>query len=49
MRPEAFGNVADQPFRPHRMQTGIIARHDKPEYGAAYRARAAVEKAKAGR
>lgn len=40
MRPEAFGNAADQPFRPHRLRTGVFAKKDAPEYGAAYRARA---------
>lgn len=49
MRPEAFGNTTDQPFRPNRLSTGVIARLDRPEYGATYRARAAVEKSKAGR
>ena len=42
MRPEAFGNVADQPFRPNRLTTGVLAQHDLPEYGATYRARVAL-------
>ncbi|MBI4694295.1 MAG: 2-oxoacid:ferredoxin oxidoreductase subunit beta [Gammaproteobacteria bacterium] len=42
MRPEAFGNVADQPFRPNRLTTGILSQHDLPEYGETYRARAAL-------
>jgi 2-oxoglutarate ferredoxin oxidoreductase subunit beta len=47
MRPEAFGNVADEPFRPNRMVTGVLALHDRPEYGAVYRERTAAERAKA--
>lgn len=42
MRPEAFGNVAEQPFRPNRLETGILAQHDWPEYGRTYRERAAA-------
>jgi 2-oxoglutarate/2-oxoacid ferredoxin oxidoreductase subunit beta len=41
MRPEAFGNVADRPFRPNPMKTGVLARHDRPEYGRLYRDRTA--------
>ncbi len=37
MRPEAYGNIADQPFRPSPLGTGIFTRDDRPEYGAAYR------------
>lgn len=47
MRPEAFGNVADQPFRPNRMVTGVIARHDRPEYGEVYRKLTAAQRGKA--
>ena len=49
MRPEAFGNTTDQPFRPNRLSTGVLARLDRPEYGRTYRERAAVERQKAGR
>ncbi len=42
MRPEAFGNVAEQPFRPNRLETGILAQHDWPEYGRTYRERTAA-------
>lgn len=49
MRPEAYGNVADEPFRPNRMETGVFARHDWPEYGRTYRERAALAKRKGGR
>ena len=37
MRPEAFGDVADQPFRPNRLATGVLAENDRPEYGETYR------------
>lgn len=46
MRPEAFGNVAEQPFRPNRLETGILAQHDWPEYGRTYRERAALVRGK---
>ena len=49
MRPEAFGNVADEPFRPNRLVTGVLAKQERPEYGATYRERAALERAKKGR
>ncbi len=49
MRPEAFGNAADQPFRPNRLVTGVLAKQERPEYGRTYRARAALERAKKGR
>jgi 2-oxoglutarate ferredoxin oxidoreductase subunit beta len=48
MRPEAFGNVADQPFRPNRLRTGVFAQYDRPEYGRTYRERSAIERAKRG-
>ena len=37
MRPESYGNVVDRPFRPTALKTGVLARSDRPEYGAAYR------------
>ncbi len=49
MRPEAFSAVADQPFRPHRMKTGVLSRRERPEYGQTYREHAARERSKAGR
>ncbi|MGO9681752.1 MAG: thiamine pyrophosphate-dependent enzyme [Beijerinckiaceae bacterium] len=49
MRPEAFGNVADQPFRPNRLQTGVFAKYDRPEYGRTYRERTAIEREERGR
>ena len=49
MRPEAFGDAADQPFRPHRLRTGVFSKKDAPEYGAAYRERAEIARAQAAR
>ena len=41
MRPDAYRNTVDQPFRPNALETGILVRQDRPEYGAAYRAHTA--------
>jgi 2-oxoglutarate ferredoxin oxidoreductase subunit beta len=41
MRPFAYRNTVDVPFRPNHLRTGVIARNDRPEYGAAYRTMAA--------
>jgi 2-oxoglutarate ferredoxin oxidoreductase subunit beta len=38
MKPDTYGNVVDRPFRPNAVQTGVLARNDRPEYGDAYRA-----------
>lgn len=46
MRPEAFGDIADRPFRPNKLETGVITRSERPEYGALYRARAEAAKGK---
>ncbi len=37
MRPEVYRNTVDTPFRPNALDTGILCREDRPEYGAAYR------------
>jgi len=37
MRPDSYGNVVDEPFRPNHMKTGVFAKTDRPEYGATYR------------
>jgi 2-oxoglutarate ferredoxin oxidoreductase subunit beta len=37
MRPDSYGDVVDRPFRPNALRTGVLARTDRPEYGAAYR------------
>ncbi|MCP4935972.1 MAG: 2-oxoacid:ferredoxin oxidoreductase subunit beta [bacterium] len=46
MRPSSYGNVVDEPFRPNTLKTGILARNDRPEYGATYRAHAETIQAK---
>ncbi len=37
MRPDSYGNVVEQPFRPNYQQTGILARNERPEYADTYR------------
>ncbi len=37
IRPESYGNVVAQPFRPGDWKTGILARAERPEYGDSYR------------
>ncbi|MCP5073184.1 MAG: 2-oxoacid:ferredoxin oxidoreductase subunit beta [Rhodobacteraceae bacterium] len=41
MRPFAYRNTVDVPFRPNSMKTGVLTRQDRPEYGSTYRAAAA--------
>ncbi len=39
MRPDLpDGNVVDRPFRPNDLPTGVLARSERPEYGATWRA-----------
>ncbi|MBK1636421.1 2-oxoacid:ferredoxin oxidoreductase subunit beta [Rhodovulum adriaticum] len=42
MRPFAYRNTVDVPFRANHLKTGVIARNERPEYGAAYRAMTAA-------
>ena len=50
MRPEAYRNTVDVPFRPNALKTGILTRAERPEYGRAYRERTAALREKgAGR
>lgn len=38
MRPSEYdNNVVDHPFRPNSMDTGVLVRSNRPEYGASYR------------
>ncbi len=37
MRPDSYGTIVDEPFRPNSLPTGVLARNDRPEYGATYR------------
>jgi len=38
VRPESYGNAVERPFRAGPWRTGVLARNDRAEYGAAYRA-----------
>ncbi len=38
MRPFAYRNTVDVPFRPNALKTGVLTRQERPEYGKAYRA-----------
>ncbi|NQU58039.1 MAG: 2-oxoacid:ferredoxin oxidoreductase subunit beta [Rhodospirillales bacterium] len=38
MRPDSYGNVVDEPFRPNHMKTGVFVETVRPEYGEVYRA-----------
>jgi 2-oxoglutarate ferredoxin oxidoreductase subunit beta len=38
-RSEGYGNAVDQPFRPNALETGILARKERPEYGEVWRSR----------
>ena len=42
MRPEAYADTVERPFRPTEMRLGVLARNDRPEYGRAYRRQAAA-------
>ena len=47
MRPEfSDGNIVDRPFRPNALPTGVLARSERPEYGATWRAFAASQQAR---
>jgi len=46
MRPEVTdSNVVDRPFRPNALPTGVLARNERPEYGATWRTFAASKQA----
>lgn len=36
-RPDYLEDAVDQPFRPHQMKTGVLAKTDRPEYAESYR------------
>ncbi|HSM18854.1 MAG TPA: 2-oxoacid:ferredoxin oxidoreductase subunit beta, partial [Hyphomicrobiales bacterium] len=44
IRPSAYIDTVDTPFRANDLPTGILAQNDRPEYGAAYRQAAAAAK-----
>ncbi len=37
MRPDAYRNTVDVPFKPNALECGILTEKDRPEYGTAYR------------
>ncbi|MCP3969944.1 MAG: 2-oxoacid:ferredoxin oxidoreductase subunit beta [Rhodobacteraceae bacterium] len=49
MRPFAYRNTVDVPFRPTGLKTGVLAKTDRPEYGKAYRAMTEKLRGKKGR
>jgi 2-oxoglutarate ferredoxin oxidoreductase subunit beta len=42
MRPKAYSDAVDEPFRPNNLATGVLTCNNRPEYGATYRAHAAA-------
>ena len=44
IRPSAYRDTVDTPFRPNDLPTGILTKNERPEYGAAYRRAAAARK-----
>lgn len=49
LRPAAYRDTVDTPFRPNTLPTGVLARNDRPEYGAAYREHARAVKSETGK
>ena len=48
LRPSAYRDTVEAPFRANELPTGVLSRKERPEYGAAYRSAAAAAKAAAG-
>lgn len=48
IRPSAYRDTVDTPFRSTELETGVLATNHRPEYGAAYRKAAAMAKKLAG-
>ncbi len=46
MRPEAYQNTVERPFRPNALEIGVLARNERPEYAAAWRRHVEVAKAR---
>ena len=42
IRPSAYLDTVDTPFRSNALPTGILTKNSRPEYGAAYRRAAAA-------
>jgi 2-oxoglutarate ferredoxin oxidoreductase subunit beta len=49
IRPGAYRDTVDTPFRPSTLPTGVLAKNERREYGAAYREAAARGKAAAAK
>ena len=49
IRPSAYRDTVDTPFRSTDMATGVLGRNDRAEYGAAYRRAAAAIRATAAK
>ncbi len=47
MRPDAYRNTVDVPFRPNALECGVLTKVDRPEYGCATREKNARVQAKA--
>jgi 2-oxoglutarate ferredoxin oxidoreductase subunit beta len=45
LRPSAYRDTVDTPFRSNTLPTGILTKTDRPEYGAAYRKAAVAQRA----
>jgi 2-oxoglutarate ferredoxin oxidoreductase subunit beta len=45
LRPSAYRDTVDTPFRSSDLPTGVLSRNQRPEYGSAYRQAAAAIKA----
>jgi 2-oxoglutarate ferredoxin oxidoreductase subunit beta len=45
IRPSAYRDTVDTPFRSTSLRTGILSTNERPEYGAAYRAASAAAQA----
>jgi 2-oxoglutarate ferredoxin oxidoreductase subunit beta len=45
LRPSAYRDTVDTPFRSNDLPTGILSQTARPEYGTAYRKAAAVQRA----
>ena len=49
IRPSAYRDTVDTPFRSTDLRTGVLSRNERPEYGAAYREACTAAATKAAR
>jgi 2-oxoglutarate ferredoxin oxidoreductase subunit beta len=49
LRPSAYRDSVDTPFRANNLPTGILMKNERPEYGATYRRQAGAAGAAAAR